>query len=566
MSTPVREPVDDRKTELETVVSWPAVAAALGLALAGLAVAIVLGWLAATRAASGEDKPLAQRSTTAPREQAVMWPAPPVPWSQLRDTLPRPTAVEPPAPPQAVPQAPPHRLPAAEVRKPSAAPAVPAVVVTAPTPAEAAEEAKAPAVPSFKRRSLYSRHSESELVEVLRLATREVDLDTEKGTSAKLLDATKHAPRPEGREATAHGAKDAPQPLSRAQPILELLAQRADLKGLPVRKGAECQALAKEARAMQELSRELRSTMARFGQSSGSSVSYSEILRRDAELVRYLESLGKRAARQDDAVVRTWVQMFQAENAPVRLQLVKMLAAVKGDKAGAALAQRAVFDLAAEVREAAVKALKDRPHEEYRPVLLAGLRYPWAPAADHAAEALVNLDDREAVADLVGLLDQPDPQVPVQAKDKKWVAPELVRVNHLGNCLLCHAPSFDKDDPVRGLVPERDQPLPQLYYEQQRGTFVRADVTYLKQDFSVVQPVADHGRWPRLQRYDYLVRQRELSDQEAARLTPAEGAGADKPASYPQREAVLWALRELTGEDLGDKSADWNQFLLGQDG
>jgi hypothetical protein len=32
---------------------------------------------------------------------------------------------------------------------------------------------------------------------------------------------------------------------------------------------------------------------------------------------------------------------------------------------------------------------------------------------------------------------------------------------------------------------------------------------------------------------------------------------------YPQREAVLFALRELTGEDLGKSSADWDRFLLG---
>jgi hypothetical protein len=109
-----------------------------------------------------------------------------------------------------------------------------------------------------------------------------------------------------------------------------------------------------------------------------------------------------------------------------------------------------------------------------------------------------------------------------------------------------------------GLVPERDQPLPVVYYEQRTGNFVRADVTYLRQDFSTVQAVEDHGKWPRLQRFDYLVRKRELGKEEVARLEKAE---AGKPTSYPQREAVLWALRELTGEDMGDKSEDWYQLL-----
>ena len=36
-----------------------------------------------------------------------------------------------------------------------------------------------------------------------------------------------------------------------------------------------------------------------------------------------------------------------------------------------------------------------------------------------------------------------------------------------------------------------------------------------------------------------------------------------KQDTYPQREAVLFALRELTGEDLGRSSSDWQRFLLG---
>ena len=74
--------------------------------------------------------------------------------------------------------------------------------------------------------------------------------------------------------------------------------------------------------------------------------------------------------------------------------------------------QRAVFDLSPDVREAAVKALRARRNSEYRPVLLGALRYPWAPAADHAAEALVALEDRGAAGQLVRLLDEPDPALP----------------------------------------------------------------------------------------------------------------------------------------------------------
>ena len=98
-----------------------------------------------------------------------------------------------------------------------------------------------------------------------------------------------------------------------------------------------------------------------------------------------------------------------AENKPIRRLLVEVLSLISGREAGAALAQRAMFDLSAEVRQAAVQALKDRPFEEFRPILLHGLRYPWAPVNDHAAEALVALNSKEVVPDLINLLDQPDP-------------------------------------------------------------------------------------------------------------------------------------------------------------
>jgi hypothetical protein len=121
----------------------------------------------------------------------------------------------------------------------------------------------------------------------------------------------------------------------------------------------------------------------------------------------------------------------------------------------------------------------------------------------------------------------------------------LVRINHLGNCALCHAPSTAKDDPIRGLVPTRGEPLPVVYYESKMGSFIRADVTYLKQDFSVTQPVAEPNKWPAQQRFDYLVRERELSNDEVGRMRCAQAANPEQPSSYPQREAVLWALKEM---------------------
>src|SRR5262249_51471202 len=141
----------------------------------------------------------------------------------------------------------------------------------------------------------------------------------------------------------------------------------------------------------------------------------------------------------------------------------------------------------------------------------------------------------------------------------KWVVREVVRVNHLRNCLLCHAPSTDRRDPLRGVVPTPGEPLPQVYYSSRKGDFVRADVTYLRQDFSVTECVAKPGKWPQWQRFDYLVRTRELTADELA-------AHRKKPpkslfASYPQRNVVLFALRELTGLNAGEESADWQEVL-----
>src|SRR2546421_677315 len=129
-----------------------------------------------------------------------------------------------------------------------------------------------------------------------------------------------------------------------------------------------------------------------------------------------------------------------------------MLGKINHSKSSVALAQRALFDLHADVRQAAVETLQQRPRKEYLDILLAGFRYPWSPVADHAAEALVALEINEAVPELLALLDAPDPRLPV-GKPQAATIKEVVRVNHLRNCVLCHAPSFDRQDKVRGLAP-----------------------------------------------------------------------------------------------------------------
>jgi hypothetical protein len=142
----------------------------------------------------------------------------------------------------------------------------------------------------------------------------------------------------------------------------------------------------------------------------------------------------------------------------------------------------------------------------------------------------------------------------------------LVRVNHARNCMLCHAQSVARSDGVRVAAPNPTRRLPAEFslagYEgggrggssQPPGpppVFVRPDITYLQQEFSWVLPTANPGPWPTLQRYDFLIRTRPASAEEAA------PTGVESP----QKKAVVRALRALTGQDFGDKAADWRAGL-----
>jgi hypothetical protein len=256
-----------------------------------------------------------------------------------------------------------------------------------------------------------------------------------------------------------------------------------------------------------------------------------------------------------NGTVPTLTQMLQIEDEATRLLLVRELTRSRSDTAVTELAMRAIVDLSPAVRQASLASLEQRPSSQYLPVLLRGLRYPWTPVADHAAVALRTLKLQEAVASLVDLLDSPSPLAPVyDVKTNQYSVREVVRLNHLRNCLLCHAPSASKNDGlVRGIVPTPGQPLPVQYYESQSGDFVRADITFLRQDFSVTLPEKAAAPWPNEQRFDFVTRLRTVPLNELAQLPSS--------ADYPQRNAVLYALRGLTGKDGGNSSVRWRELL-----
>ena len=184
------------------------------------------------------------------------------------------------------------------------------------------------------------------------------------------------------------------------------------------------------------------------------------------------------------------------------------------------------------------------------------------------------------------MLEAPDPRAP-QMKEiegkKVSVVRELVKVNHLRNCLLCHAPADtnavtrlgtgSKEGPKLNLpamlsltapVPLPNQqlptPSPSGGYGQFSipGTLVRIDVTYLRQDFSVKLPVVDAKPWPDMQRFDFLVRTRQVTEQEAKAyrdlLQPAKGLS-------PYQQVALATLRTMTGQDAEPTAAAWRRVL-----
>jgi hypothetical protein len=329
---------------------------------------------------------------------------------------------------------------------------------------------------------------------------------------------------------------------------------KPDFAGLPMRMGVHCQSGKEPAENLQVLSTKLHAVL------TAAIVPNANDPRPNVEVLRksLLEDSGsgKPGWLQPEAIPAL-VQILMAENKPVRLLLVELLARIPSREAGVALAQRAVFDLSSDVREAAIRALKDRPREQFRDTLLEGFRFPWAAANEHAAEALAALDAKETASALVKLLDQPAPTAPTPiGSDRKLHVREMVRINHLSSCTFCHPRSLVATDLVRGQVPDPNQRVsPGAYQTERPLSFVRADITYLRQDFSVIQPVANPGPWPAFQRFDYVIRTRPATLDEEIFERP------DNPAANRQRQAILFALRELTGTDAGSTVKSWRRKL-----
>jgi hypothetical protein len=257
-------------------------------------------------------------------------------------------------------------------------------------------------------------------------------------------------------------------------------------------------------------------------------------------------------------------QIYGPQTVARRESLAKHLQAVDHPASTKALARTAVFDFNSDVRLTAVAGLKGRSKQDYTPVLLAGLHHPWATAAQNAARAIAQLNRKDLVPQLVAFLAERDPREPFEKDvDGKQctVVREVVKINHHRNCLLCHSPAPVNSTPggVLAVVPTPGESFPvprpgSPYGSMPSEVMVRADVTYLRQDFSVLQGVAGAAPWPEMQRFDFFVRTRVLGEDEVKQ----QQARPATATLSPHHKAVVATLERLTGkQNVAPTAAAW---------
>lgn len=269
------------------------------------------------------------------------------------------------------------------------------------------------------------------------------------------------------------------------------------------------------------------------------------------------------------ARVAALTQMLAVESPEIRLGLAKYLAGVPHVDATKALARMAIYSAEADIRDAAITALKVRREKDYTNVLVTGLKYPWPAVAKRAAEAITKLERTDLLPQLVAMLEATDPRLPStkEVSGKKVTAVrEVVKMNHHRNCLMCHAPNGSGTPNPNALTAEvaiQGQPLPlpsEGYRQSSPELMVRLDVTYLRQDFSVAMHVKDAHPWPEEQRFDFFVRERVLTDAEATAYRE-QLAPKDAGVLSPYHKAAVTALREMTGKDAAPTAEAWRKLL-----
>jgi len=378
----------------------------------------------------------------------------------------------------------------------------------------------------------------------------------------------------------------------------ELIAAREDLQGLPFTLGAACRA---NPERMLHFSGVLQAVRGSMGGEFSGPLTAAALARRETndaisdqfwqnfntQLIPKISEVdrGRRDKSRDlfrEAHVAALMQVCGPEQGAMRKGLTRHMAGVPHASSSVALAKLAIFSPEEDVRREAVEALRVRKDRDYTDVLTAGLRYPWPEVAKRAADAIVQLECKELIPELVAVLDEVDPRLPreVEVSGKKaQIVHEMVRMNHHRNCFMCHAPapaggSGAPGDPapstdgstgmLTGAVPIPGEPLPSFQEGYRNSTpelAVRIDVTYLRQDFSVFMKVDGATPWPEMQRFDFLVRTREVKGDELEAFRKVAASAADDGVLSPYQRAAVSALRELTGRDAAPSAEAWRRIL-----
>lgn len=355
------------------------------------------------------------------------------------------------------------------------------------------------------------------------------------------------------------------------EPLKEMLESREDLKGLPIVMGDDCRMNEADSLTMHKVSLDLSRTMAFIDRATNLSSSVRQQQSPQQIKVNLYMAVKKieqtlNAPERENQRLLTVDQILQARPLEMRKTFVKSLAMESSQTAANLLTCYVKYDLDESVRMLATKALSDFPRKSIRGKLLDGIDYPWTPAALHSAEALVRLNDTSAVPMLVEKLQDLNPNLMFEQTTKSYVKRELVAINHFKNCMLCHADG-DRRSRGRAVVPEWDRPIPVRYYHSNSDSLLaRADITYMRQDFSVMRNIADENRvpksWPESQRFDYVVKRTTLAD-EAEYKSLAERPTNEK---YQRRDAIIFALRKLTDLEPEDNSYENWKALTGVSG
>jgi hypothetical protein len=366
--------------------------------------------------------------------------------------------------------------------------------------------------------------------------------------------------------------------------LAALLENRQDLAGLPFVMGDGCRTSGERTKQFTLAVNTIRASLTGSKKKDGDAPSTDPV----AEAKAFWERFEKVCEKQDMARMRdpqapaehaavarigALMQILAAESPELRLGMVRYFTSVPHAEAARALARLAIFSAEEQVRLAAIDALAAHLEADYTDILRQGLRYPYPAVAKRTAEAIVAIvrtGRTDHIPELVALLDEGDPRMPVTKEvGGKTVAVvrEMVKVNHHRNCMMCHAPGSAESVAAGALTV--DPPVPGQPFPPSRGSYrqsslssglaVRVDVTYLRQDFSVLMAVADAKPWPEMQRFDFLVRERTITADEAKlyreKLTPKEGVFS------PYHRAALSALREITGAGNAPTAEAWRELL-----